>query len=83
MTDHLGGVSIAGGQMKTDYGWYNGGNGTNSSGFQVCRAATTATLVTSTSLEKCPMAPMHGSMLTLSVKAARCVRDLPSGGCEL
>ena len=33
MTDHLGGVSIAGGQMKTDYGWYNGGNGTNSSGF--------------------------------------------------
>ena len=33
MTDHLGGASIAGGQMKTDYGWYNGGNGTNSSGF--------------------------------------------------
>ena len=33
MTDYLGGESIAGGQMKTDYGWYNGGNGTNSSGF--------------------------------------------------
>ena len=33
MTDHLGGSSIAGGQMKTDYGWNNGGNGTNSSGF--------------------------------------------------
>ena len=33
MTDHLGGESIAGGQMKTDYGWNGGGNGTNSSGF--------------------------------------------------
>ena len=33
MTDHLGGESIAGGQMKTDYGWYDGGDGTNSSGF--------------------------------------------------
>ena len=33
LTDHLGGESIAGSQMKTDYGWYNGGNGTNSSGF--------------------------------------------------
>ena len=33
MTNHLGGASIAGGQMKTDYGWFNGGNGTNSSGF--------------------------------------------------
>ena len=33
MTDFLGGQSIAGGQMKTDYGWYNGDNGTNSSGF--------------------------------------------------
>ena len=33
MTDHLGGSSIAGGQMKTTYGWYDGGNGTNSSGF--------------------------------------------------
>ena len=33
MTDELGGESIAGGQMKTTYGWYNGGNGTNSSGF--------------------------------------------------
>ena len=31
--DFLGGESIAGGQMKTDYGWPNGGNGTNSSGF--------------------------------------------------
>ena len=33
MTDELGGESIAGGQMKTTYGWYNSGNGTNSSGF--------------------------------------------------
>ncbi|MDA0940258.1 MAG: fibrobacter succinogenes major paralogous domain-containing protein [Bacteroidetes bacterium] len=33
MTDFLGGESVVGGQMKTDYGWYNGGNGTNSSGF--------------------------------------------------
>ena len=33
MTDHLGSASVAGGQMKTDYGWYDGGNGTNSSGF--------------------------------------------------
>ena len=33
LTDHLGGASVAGGQMKTDYGWYDGGNGTNSSGF--------------------------------------------------
>ena len=33
MTDHLGGAWIAGGQMKTDYGWNNGGNGTNLSGF--------------------------------------------------
>ena len=33
MTDHLGGASVAGGQMKTDHGWYGGGNGTNSSGF--------------------------------------------------
>jgi uncharacterized protein (TIGR02145 family) len=33
MTDHLGGASVAGGYMKTAYGWYNGGNGTNSSGF--------------------------------------------------
>ena len=33
MTDHLGGESVAGGQMKMDYGWYGGGNGTNSSGF--------------------------------------------------
>ena len=33
LTDHLGGESVAGGQMKTNYGWYGGGNGTNSSGF--------------------------------------------------
>jgi len=33
MTDHLEGASVAGSHMKTDYGWYNGGNGTNSSGF--------------------------------------------------
>ena len=33
MTDELGGESIAGGQMKTTYGWYQGGNGTNSTGF--------------------------------------------------
>ena len=33
MTDHLGGTSVAGLQMKTTQGWSNGGNGTNSSGF--------------------------------------------------
>jgi uncharacterized protein (TIGR02145 family) len=37
MTDELGGQLIAGGQMKTTYGWYEeisyDGNGTNSSGF--------------------------------------------------
>ena len=33
LTDHLGGESVAGGQMKTNYGWNGGGNGTNSSGF--------------------------------------------------
>jgi len=33
LTDHLGGESVAGGHMKTDYGWYGGGNGSNSSGF--------------------------------------------------
>ena len=33
MTEFLGGESVAGGEMKTTYGWYNGGNGTNSSGF--------------------------------------------------
>ena len=33
VTDVLGGESVAGGQMKTTYGWYNGDNGTNSSGF--------------------------------------------------
>ena len=32
LTEYLGGDSIAGGQMKTDYGWYNGG-GSNQSGF--------------------------------------------------
>ena len=33
MVDHLGGESVAGVQMKTDFGWGNGGNGTNSSDF--------------------------------------------------
>ncbi len=33
VTDVLGGESVAGGQMKSTYGWYDGGNGTNSSGF--------------------------------------------------
>lgn len=33
MTDVLGGSSIAGDQMKTDYAWFSGGNGSNSSGF--------------------------------------------------
>ena len=33
MTDQLGGESIAGGHMKTTYGWSANGNGTNSSGF--------------------------------------------------
>ena len=33
MTEHLGGALVAGGQMKMDFGWYDGGNGTNSSGF--------------------------------------------------
>jgi uncharacterized protein (TIGR02145 family) len=33
LTDHLGGESVAGGQMKSNYGWVAGGNGTNSSGF--------------------------------------------------
>ena len=33
MTDHLGGDSVAGHQMKTTYGWWGGGNGTNLSGF--------------------------------------------------
>ena len=33
MADVLGGQSGAGSQMKTTYGWNNGGNGTNSSGF--------------------------------------------------
>ena len=33
MTDFLGGESVAGGQMKTTYGWNYEGNGTNSSGF--------------------------------------------------
>ena len=33
LTDHLGGESVAGGQMKTDYGWSGGGNGTDSSSF--------------------------------------------------
>ena len=33
LTDHLGGEPVAGGQMKMTYGWLDGGNGTNSSGF--------------------------------------------------
>ena len=33
ITDFLGGEEVAGGEMKTTYGWYGGGNGTNSSGF--------------------------------------------------
>ena len=33
MTAFLGGEFVAGGQMKTVYGWYNFGGGTNSSGF--------------------------------------------------
>ena len=33
MTDFLGGEGVAGGQMKTTYGWGASGNGTNSSGF--------------------------------------------------
>jgi len=33
LTDFLGGSSVAGNEMKTTYGWYDGGNGTNSSGF--------------------------------------------------
>ena len=33
LTDHLGGEPVAGVQMKTNYGWNNDGNGTNSSGF--------------------------------------------------
>ena len=33
IADFLGGESVAGGQMKSDYGWYDGGNGTNSTGF--------------------------------------------------
>jgi uncharacterized protein (TIGR02145 family) len=33
LTDHLGGESVAGGKMKSTYGWVNDGNGTNSSGF--------------------------------------------------
>ncbi|MDB4694347.1 hypothetical protein OAF30_02855 [Flavobacteriales bacterium] len=33
MTDFLGGSPIAGAEMKTTYGWSQGNNGTNSSGF--------------------------------------------------
>ena len=33
MINLLGGTAAAGVQMKTTYGWVNGGNGTNSSGF--------------------------------------------------
>jgi uncharacterized protein (TIGR02145 family) len=33
LTDFLGGVSVAGGKMKSTYGWNNVGNGTNSNGW--------------------------------------------------
>jgi uncharacterized protein (TIGR02145 family) len=33
LSDYLGGENVAGGKMKTTSGWYNNGNGTNSSGF--------------------------------------------------
>ena len=33
LTDHLGGAEVAGGHMKTTYGWQYGGNSTNLSGF--------------------------------------------------
>ena len=33
MTNIFGGIIVAGDQLKTTYGWNNGGNGTNSSGF--------------------------------------------------
>jgi uncharacterized protein (TIGR02145 family) len=33
LTGLLGGASVAGGHMKTTYGYFSGGNGTNSSGF--------------------------------------------------
>jgi uncharacterized protein (TIGR02145 family) len=33
LTDFLGGESVAGGKMKSTSGWYDGGNGSNSSGF--------------------------------------------------
>lgn len=33
LTDHLGGASLAGGHMKSSYGWFEDGNGTDSSGF--------------------------------------------------
>ena len=37
--------------MKTDYGWNNGGNDTNSTVFQVCRATSASSpMVTSTTL---------------------------------
>ncbi|MDA8772136.1 hypothetical protein N9M80_03575, partial [Flavobacteriales bacterium] len=33
MSDFLGGSSVAGYQMKTNYGWHNGGSGSNSIGY--------------------------------------------------
>ena len=33
LTDFLGGEGVAGGQMRSTYGWNSGGHGTNSSGF--------------------------------------------------
>ncbi len=34
LSDYLGGDSIAGQKMKSNYGWKNNGNGTNSIGFE-------------------------------------------------
>jgi uncharacterized protein (TIGR02145 family) len=33
LTTYLGGENVAGGKMKSNAGWYNGGNSSNSSGF--------------------------------------------------
>ena len=34
LVDYLGGTGVAGSHMKSAYGWYDGGNGNNSSGFR-------------------------------------------------
>ena len=44
IADFLGSSSVAGGQMKSTYGWHEGGNGTNSSGFSAYQAATVAVM---------------------------------------